>query len=216
MNTVLSNRLYSRLLAVFLGLASTLPAQADVLLPSTPLQAGSIIPPNVLFVLDDSGSMAWRYMYNSKIASITGPGISSSPTGDNVGSDSSYDSTSTSNSAMYDLSYVTNGLYYNPSVDYLPWNNAAGGNQAATPYSAVYSSDSLASGSTVNLSSNTQTFYIPKPGSAGDSDALAYNRYQILTNGQIYRSELLRYTDVSTDTVLLDQSGQTATKKNWM
>jgi hypothetical protein len=73
--------------AVFLATLLALPVNAGITLPNDPLTTASRIPPNVLFILDDSGSMAWRYMYNPDITTVAGGGINSTRTGNNTGSD---------------------------------------------------------------------------------------------------------------------------------
>src|SRR3546814_12638711 len=65
-------------------------------IPDLPLQTGAAYPPaNVMFILDDSGSMAWRYMYNPQVARISyvdrdGDNDSSRPTGANINDDAEY------------------------------------------------------------------------------------------------------------------------------
>ncbi|MBV2129452.1 pilus assembly protein [Arsukibacterium indicum] len=44
---------------------STAHAATTLAIPQVPLQTGSDVPPNILFMLDDSGSMAWSYMPDS-------------------------------------------------------------------------------------------------------------------------------------------------------
>lgn len=209
-----SSPLRQRLLALLAGFACTLPVLANVILPTTPLQATTGVPANILFILDDSGSMAWKYLYNPNISAIASAaaGINSQATGDNTSVDSSYDTTSTSTDSMYDNSYVTNGLYYNPDNTYTPWYNANGSTQANASYTGVYTSDDFVSGGTLNLSSSAQNFYIPIPPSTGDGNALNYYRYQIRPSGAIYRSQLMQFSDASatTQTTLVNLSGQTA------
>ena len=139
-------RIGRHLLVALAGFGCTLPALAGVSLPNTPLQSGSTVPPNITVLIDDSGSMYWRYIYihNSAGAKPTialPSGVdgqsarTSKGSGDEVGNDNfggcaactvTGDATS-SNSGyndskyMVDKSYVTNGLYYNPKVAYTPW-----------------------------------------------------------------------------------------------
>ena len=69
--------------------------------PDLPLQTGAAYPPpNIMFILDDSGSMAWDFM----------PGANSSsevPQVDPV--------------HVQLNAYPRNTLYYNPRISYLPW-----------------------------------------------------------------------------------------------
>ncbi|HEY2346454.1 MAG TPA: PilC/PilY family type IV pilus protein [Xanthomonadaceae bacterium] len=125
---------------------------------------------------------------------------------------------------MVDQTYVTNGLYYNPSTTYGTWSYPNGNAVNAATYSASYQSHNYVNYSwtavdgtttinttspTVNLSTHTQTYYVPK----GATDTVCttidttngncYYRYQILGSSEfpsaslkIYRSELLQATDV--------------------
>ncbi|MCL6714000.1 PilC/PilY family type IV pilus protein [Pseudoxanthomonas sp. z9] len=192
----------------FLATLLALPVNAGITLPTDPLTTASRVPPNILFILDDSGSMEWRYMYNPDITSISGGGISSQATGDNTSSNSSYGTTSTSNSAIYDQNYVTNTLYYNPKIDYQPWLDSTGTPlTVGTSYDRAESDDvyvtNTAAGTisgVTNLSNNTQTFYVPKANATSLSDATQYYRYQIRsgTTGRIVQSERLQYSSETT------------------
>lgn len=194
-------RLHAFALAVCVTLFA-LPASANIHIPNDPLTTGARVPPNILFIMDDSGSMEWRYMYNPAISSVQGGGITSNRTGDNVSRDNSYDSTSTSDSALYDQNYVTNTIYYNPNINYSPWIDSegapvSGGDSFTAAYSnSRYITHSTAgtSSGTTNLSNNTHTFYVPKPDATDLSDATQYYRYQIRSgsNGRIVRSERLQ------------------------
>ena len=173
-----------------------LPATANIDIPNDPLTTGSRVPPNILFVLDDSGSMAWAYMYNPDINRITGGDIDSTA-GDQAST------TSTSSARMYDQNYVTNTLYYNPHNDYSAWLDSTGTPvTGGAAYGDAFNNDILIqhtpSGSvsgTTNLADNTRTFYMPKPGATALSDAREYFRYQIrATNQRIVRSERLEAT----------------------
>lgn len=172
-----------------------LPASAGFDIPTDPLTTGARVPPNILFILDDSGSMAFTYMYNPNVNSV-------SPV-----------------SGIRSRSYATNTVYYNPSVDYQPWLDAAGNPMAGgTSYSAVYADFNNVGGSrTIDLSNSescryynsndsrddgsrntevcggTQTFYVPKEPESTDpgylSNGFNYYRYQIHEDGVIVRSE---------------------------
>ena len=138
----------SRLLPMGIVFAATLAAAPGhaVTIPDLPLQTGSAYPPaNVMFILDDSGSMTWRYMYNTQVSKISyvnrdGDSDSSKPSGDNVNSDAYYGPFSDSHAeGVYDRSYATNTIYYNPSVTYLPWMQADGTRMTGgTTYDSVY------------------------------------------------------------------------------
>jgi hypothetical protein len=51
--------------AAFLVTLLALPVNAGVTIPPEPMTTGARIPPNILMVLDNSGSMQWDYMPDS-------------------------------------------------------------------------------------------------------------------------------------------------------
>jgi type IV pilus assembly protein PilY1 len=167
------------------------PAAADIQIPDDPLTTGSRVAPNVLFILDDSGSMAFDYMP------------------DNLSND------------WRRQSYVHNAVYYNPALTYQPWVRSDGERMSGgTSYSAAYGSFNLVGGNTIDLGSSSscrrfnyntnatsdelssggtnvcggvQTYYVPKTeltGAARNVEA-NYYRYQIMegANGAVVRSE---------------------------
>ena len=146
-----------RLLALAIGTLAAMPAAADIPIPNVPLQAGATVPPNLLFILDDSGSMGLTYMPDS-VPSVSGDNISLQ-------------------------TYARNTIYYNPSVTYLPWRTSTGGRFAETPYTAAFTSTTLASGTVTNLSTSTQIFYVPKTLTSDVSAASGYFRYELLSGG---------------------------------
>ena len=177
--------------AFFVSLLA-LPANAGIVIPDDPLTTGARVPPNILFILDNSGSMA-----DDKMP-------------DNV------PSTSTPNVAS--TAYTRNTLSYNPSIAYKSWtlangNLMSGGNN----YAAAYSSDQFVpysgtgpggsgtittTSSTINLFDSVRTFHVPIDASRTDDAYLKvgenYYRYQIMTDGKIYRSEYLSYSSANT------------------
>ncbi|MEN5115903.1 PilC/PilY family type IV pilus protein [Luteimonas sp. TWI662] len=179
--------------AAFLTTMLAFPLNAAIEIPPDPLITGSRVPPNVLFILDDSGSMAWRYMYSQSIRQISGEGFESGPTGNNAGTDNKYTSSSNLTAAAYDQNYITNTIYYNPSIDYKAWVQADGSRMGeGLAYKAAYSDAQQASGS-VNLGSNSHYFYVPK-GEPGEDLSLisSYYRYELQSDalgGKVIRSE---------------------------
>jgi type IV pilus assembly protein PilY1 len=129
------NRATSRLsllsLAMAAGLALPLPAlPAGVELATTPMttSTNTTVKPNLMFVLDDSGSMDWDYL----------PDIAKNFSG------------------QYGFnSNQCNGSYYNPAVTYLPAVNSTGAPLNATPttFSAAYNDGYDLTAGTTNLSS---------------------------------------------------------------
>ena len=165
---------------------------AAVDVPDLPLQTGSAYPPaNVMFILDDSGSMVFEAMP---------------------------DDTSSLDDDIDDKSYVHNTIYYNPAVDYLAWMTSGGTRMTGgTSYSAAYADLSLAGGDTVDLADDdscewvyrngsprqvcggVQTFFVPKVAGTTSDDEEDYWRYQIRMVGgagpRVVRSEYKRRGD---------------------
>ena len=98
-----------RPIALALAVAVFAPANAGLIIPETPLVTGSQVPPNIMFILDDSGSMAWNTM----------PGASS-----NWQNEFAY--SGTVNDAIRYMSSNINKLWYNPNVTYTPGTQADG------------------------------------------------------------------------------------------
>src|SRR5690606_1974364 len=149
------------------------PVSAGITLPTDPLTTSARVAPNILFILDDSGSMGFDYMPD----------------------DVSNFSNGTSGKRTYTLSSV----YYNPYKDYQPWMNANGSLMAGgTSYTAAFADDDLASGSTTNLTNSRLTFYVPvnedmarSPQSYSSADLrniANYYRFEIHTDGRVVRS----------------------------
>lgn len=168
-------------LCAYFATLLAIPVNAAITLPTDPLTTASRVPPNVLFILDNSGSMASDYMPDSVPRTTTV----------NVASQA----------------YTRNTLYYNPATTYQPWTKADGTLMTGgTSYGSVYTDNyfvdysatgpagsgtiSTSSGVT-SLYSSVQTFYVPKSttSNANWGDGTQYWRYQILTDGSIKRSE---------------------------
>lgn len=133
-----------------------LPVHATVSFPDMPMQTNQGVPPNIWFILDDSGSMASAFMPDNV------PG------------------TTPTNIAMQ--AYTRNTIYYNPANVYRPWQGADGSYFTDTPYNAAWN-DSTALSSAIDLSASTQTFYVPNAGITDYADAKQYTRYRLLTGG---------------------------------
>lgn len=157
------------LVAAFFATMLAFPSAANITIPDQPLTLGARIPPNILFILDNSGSMGWDYLPDS-VPAITTHNIASQ-------------------------AYTRNVIYYNPHVDYEPWVDSTGATMTGgTSYDAAYSHNDLVapfSTATIDLSSQLRTFYVPRyptnPATFGDVSG--YYRYQIYTDGTIERSE---------------------------
>ncbi|OOW77195.1 pilus assembly protein [Xanthomonas campestris pv. vitiswoodrowii] len=154
-----------------MALAATLLAApaAAVDLPDEPLQSSGRVSPNILFILDDSGSMSEDSM----------PDVLPGTTPINIA----------------EQAYSRNTIYYNPAFDYKPWLNPDGSQMAGgLSYSSVYTDNSFLTGS-ANLQSAVRTFYVPKNLAASAAQLANVNnywRYQIHTDGRIVRSEYLQ------------------------
>ncbi|WP_407909787.1 pilus assembly protein [Lysobacter claricitrinus] len=173
------------------GLAVVPASVGAVSFPSYPLQTGSPLPPNILFILDDSGSMGFLRM----------PTDTSGEMSDSLATKASDNNT----------------VYYDPAVTYRPWMTATGARMTGgTSFNAVYGDYDQASGNTIDLADSgscrsysqngsnisvcggpTQaTYYVLKSGqTSSTSDNTRYYRYQILTvSGQVrvVRSDWLK------------------------
>ena len=210
----------------FLATLLALPVNAAVVIPPDPLASGIVVAPNILFILDDSGSMAWENINNTSISKITASGSDYDGPGTN-GVGNGYENDLSDNvgaSWMYEQNYVTNSLYYDPAEDYEPWMGADGNRlTGGTSYSSAYSStnyvtyvgvENNTSSGSVDLSDSTRTYYVPKDTARTDSAYLSkvgnYYRYQILAGGaQILRSEYGGSTSVAVSPSSGSVSGST-------
>lgn len=177
-------------LCAFATTLLALPVNAAITLPNDPLTTDTRVAPNILFVLDDSGSMAFDAMPSNSIGS-----------------------------GWSNRSYINNSVYYDPRRTYTPWLNADGSQMTGgTSYDAVYGDFNLASGGTIDLGNGsscrrynrnddatsgvmsgnngtqvcggTQTFYVPIDLTATTANQNQVYRYQIHTDGRIVRSQL--------------------------
>ncbi|WP_374356829.1 pilus assembly protein [Thermomonas sp.] len=200
---------------VFLATLMALPVNAAIIIPGDPLASGVRVAPNVLFILDDSGSMAWENINNGDISAVTGSGsFSDGPNSGGVTSGNTGDFTdATGNGVMYDQNYSTNTLYYNPTVTYEPWYNSTGVRlTGGTTYDDAYSDtnfvdftgvENSTASAQLNLTGATRTFYAPK--------AEGGNTTYLSNIGNYYRFQLLAGT---TTRVMRGQWGQVAVSTN--
>lgn len=106
-------------------LVITLPVNsAPLSLSNIPLYLGGSAEPNIMFTLDDSGSMQWEYMPDdlSNFTIFVFPRPNSVYGGSNYANQvPNFDDNNVHN-------YVTrssnNGVFYNPDITYVPWSNA--------------------------------------------------------------------------------------------
>ena len=144
-------------------IASVAHAQVDV--SQSPLVVAKPLPPNILFILDDSGSMRRTYMPDN--APQSGIGFTT------------YNSTSHPN---YSAS-STNLMAYNPLVTYRPWYNADGTPMGAASRTAVSTDTDRITGSTTNLLSNSQCFHTPRTSGSNPNNSNQLYRWRLNTNG---------------------------------
>ncbi len=138
-----------------------LPVHAAVSMPDTPMQTNNGVPPNILFILDDSGSMGENFMPDSIPNTAPNPNINR-------------------------LTYTLNTIYYNPATTYRTWQQADGSFMAATPYTAAYNSTTLAT-SPIDLGNGTdRDFYTPITGITNITDTRQYVRHRFHSNGATF------------------------------
>ena len=133
-----------------------LPAHAAVTIPDTPLQVNNSVAPNILFVLDDSGSMSSDFMP------------------DGLTND------------FRRRAYNMNTIYYNPNITYRPWLQANGTPMADTPYTAAYSDPDFADAPIDLGNGTDRDFFIPLATMSNPADQRQYVRYRFHRNGQTY------------------------------
>jgi type IV pilus assembly protein PilY1 len=168
-----------RLLPVGVALAATLVAAPGhaVTIPDLPLQTGTAYPPaNVMFILDDSGSMNFVAMPND---------VKDDDDHTNYG-----DVQDGLNDNPRDRSYLNNTIYYDPRQTYLPWATGAGSTRLAggTSVDSVYKSWSAAddSAGTRDLRNNVESvFYVPKTGVTSSTSTADFTRYRINSAGKV-------------------------------
>ncbi|MBC7192224.1 PilC/PilY family type IV pilus protein [Marinobacter sp.] len=137
------NQLKLRILAV--GMALVLPAAGwgEVNFSQKPLAAGGGVEPNLMFMLDDSGSMRWGFMPDELMDDQVDYN-SGQPTDnlkDNCAALSTYDGDTLCVLSLGDryplVSPSFNKLYYNPDFDYEPPTKADGTSFADSSFSSA-------------------------------------------------------------------------------
>lgn len=142
-------------LAVFLSTCLALPVSAATSFPDYPLQTGvASVPPNILFILDDSTSMSWEYMPDE------------------------------ANSGEFRLRNIAfNKIAYDPSRVYEPWVDAEGNHVAGgRDFSGGVFKDDYVLGDNRSglLGDLPQVFYVPKSSAlSGSTSPRNYYKYSI-------------------------------------
>ena len=170
--------------AAFLATLLALPVHAGIVVPDDPLTSAGRVPPNVMFILDNSGSMASVAMPNCRAPqSYTDTSIGCTGTmGDNV----------------TDRSYLNNTIYYNPAVLYQPWMTSNGITRmtGGTTVSSVFENwnQATSAGGTRDLRDSSEgVFYVPKTGVTASTNANDFVRYWVRNNGGT--AEVVRIRD---------------------
>ncbi|MGD9888543.1 MAG: pilus assembly protein [Halothiobacillaceae bacterium] len=108
-------------LTLTIGVLAPTMAYATLNIPNSPLQAGSGVAANIMFIQDDSGSMHWEHMPDgigatSYLFPVPSHLYGSSNYDTNITSFSDTNSTNTKVRSWY-----TNKVHYNPTLTYTPW-----------------------------------------------------------------------------------------------
>lgn len=138
--TPVRHRLLSLLLSATIALAP-LSSQAGVDIAQQPLSVADPVPPNIMFIMDDSGSMAWQHMPGTTATWSAAP-----PSGLPYSSD-------LTNDIRLRASNV-NSQWYNPLITYEPWLK---GHSELNPTGKDYSVDASLSGALKDPSGQTET-----------------------------------------------------------
>lgn len=116
----------------------------DLDISPTPLFAAVSIDPNIMFTLDDSGSMQWEYMPDGSNFSYT-IFMFPRPGGLYGGTNYANQVPSFRDNSLHNYfgrSAANNGVFYNPDITYRPWANADGSSMPdANPNNALYNPD---------------------------------------------------------------------------
>ena len=168
-------------LALGLYVAGAATAVHAASFPNYPLQTGSgLVPPNIMFILDNSGSMA-----DSNMKRVDAPGI-----------------------RLGAKALTVNSLSYDPTVTYTAWAKVDANGQATngsgqpiveaggTTYTAAYSDTSNAT-SPINIGDSLESvFYLLRTGQVGNSSA-HYDRYRIDSLGNVKKASVISANDNS-------------------
>lgn len=177
-------------IVLILGIEPVQTAPGDPVISQVPLSQQSRIPPNIMFILDDSGSMApdGGWVMDVPDFNIAGPGsVDSNDGGDD--DDLTFDD-GDNNRDIRKFAYTNNSLFYNPAITYRPWRNSDGSYMADTPYDEAFSDRSLLT-QKVDLGDKGRAFHVPKSGTVDKTQAENYFRYRFNDDGSSDRCEWL-------------------------
>ncbi|MBM34427.1 MULTISPECIES: pilus assembly protein [unclassified Arsukibacterium] len=160
-NTVSKNAWLMFSMGMLMGLSSA-HAATTLSIPQVPLQTGSDVPPNILFMLDDSGSMAWSYMPDS-ISGIC------------------RNSTDVEDRAMGRSPHI-NKAYFDPAVNYVAPLQANGTPFANASFTAARTNGYSSSSAIVNLKTSFRATWQYQDGGSdafcGSAGAADYYLYE--------------------------------------
>lgn len=156
-------------------------------LSNSPLFLGGNISPNVMFTLDDSGSMHFEIMPEELIRKEARFMF---PIADGVYGGADYDNNvvdfdTTSKYAASLRSSHVNKIYYNPTVRYLPWSNADGSLMTNADPTCAYHNPLNTGAGCRNLTSNNskRAFWLEKNGNLDDETKTFYPAVYFQYNG---------------------------------
>lgn len=136
-------------------------AAAALSLPNVPVFLGTVVPPNLMFVLDDSGSMFWSWLPDSSVNfrstnNFRFSTAAGAVVADNVNNYGNYATTiGPDGSNRYGLfTAQCNGVYFNPNVTYTPPLDANGVQLPDASYTGAWFDGMRPGLGTLNLSNN--------------------------------------------------------------
>lgn len=126
--------------------------------------ASSSVKPNVMFILDDSGSMAWDYLPDAA---------------------GNFDRDDNNDPYRYGaMSKHCNGLYYNPATTYTPPVDSSGNSYPNASFTAAKTNGFSSTSSTTNL---TGSYYYTYSGTQADLTFTYDSSSNVRTNTTFYR-----------------------------
>jgi len=137
--------MFTAVAVAVLGFGAGAPAHADDLdIAQSPLFVATNVEPNVMFTLDDSGSMQWEYMPDGPEFQFT-IFMFPRPNGLYGGANYANQVPSFRDNSLHHYfgrSAANNGVFYNPDITYRPWSRPDGTDLPdADPENALYNTD---------------------------------------------------------------------------
>lgn len=142
---------------------TSVPVAAQVEIAQQPLTVAEPLPPNIMLLFDDSGSMFWSMMPDTVPA--------------------------TSGVRVDRHAYTRNTIYYNPNITYSPWKNQDGSSYPAADFNRVSTRKldvRLNDGDRMDLSATAQCFHELKTPGLNPAVGTNYFRYR-LSGGKLFR-----------------------------